>query len=62
MRSLRPLSVAELLKVMPTDTSIAAIYTKLFAKNTVDSDIPQWSNGLAWNELHISTESPSNWD
>ncbi|SUP37080.1 IS1249 family transposase [Veillonella criceti] len=62
MHSPRPLSISEILKVMPTDESISLIYQRFNERNKVDYSIPQWGDGLAWNELHKSTEFPTYWD
>ena len=42
MHSPRPLPVSEILKVMPTDKSIAAIYQKIFEREKRTSSIPTW--------------------
>ena len=62
MHSPRPLSISEILKVMPTDKSISLIYQRFNEREKVDYSIPQWGDGLAWNELHRSTEFPTYWD
>lgn len=62
MHSPEPLSASEILKVMPTDESIAAIYDRINAKNKPDASIPQWGDAVVWNELHMSSDFRSNWD
>ena len=62
MHSPRPLSAAEILKCMPTDETISRAYQRLNAKNKVDYSVPQWGEGVAWNELHMSTDFPTPWD
>jgi hypothetical protein len=62
MHSPRPLSAAEILKVMPTDATISAIYKRLAEQNKVDTSIPHWGTAIAWNEFHMSTTFPTYWD
>lgn len=62
MHSPEPLSASEILKIMPTDESIAAIYERINAKNKPDASIPRWGDAVVWNELHMSSDFRSNWD
>lgn len=62
MHSPRPLSVSEILKTMPTDQSIDAIYRRMTRKERREDTIPMWGDAIVWNELHTSTEYPSYWD
>lgn len=62
MHSPEPLSASELLKVMPTDQSIADIYNKLAARRKIDGSIPQWGDAVVWSELHKSTSYPEIWN
>ena len=62
MHSPRPLSVSELLKVMPTDKSIAAIYQKISELDKRTSSIPTWGDAVVWGELHKSSEFQNYWD
>lgn len=62
MHSPEPLSANELLKVMPTDKSIADIYNRLSDKRKLDDSIPTWGDAIVWNELHRSTEYPELWN
>lgn len=62
MHSPEPLSASELLKVMPTDKSIAAIYEKMLDAGKHDISIPRWGDAVVWGELHMSSDYPSYWD
>ena len=62
MHSPKPLSASEILKVMPTDKSIADIYRKMNIKNRTEGTIPGWGDAVAWNELHMSKSFPTYWD
>ena len=62
MHSPKPLSANEILKVMPTDKSIADIYSKMFARMKPDSIIPNLGDAVVWNELHHSGKYPENWN
>ena len=62
MHSPRPLPVSEILKVMPTDKSIAAIYQKIFEREKRTSSIPTWGDAVVWGELHKSSKFQNYWD
>ena len=62
MHSPEPLSANEIIKVMPTDKSIAEIYRKMFAKMKPDSIIPDWGDAVVWSELHHSDKYPEIWN
>ena len=62
MHSPKPLSAPEILKVMPTDKSIADIYRKMSLKNKTEGTIPGWGDAVTWNELHMSGSFPTYWD
>ena len=62
MHSPKPLSAAEIIKVMPTDKSIAEIYRKMFARMKPDSTIPNWGDAVVWSELHHSGKYPEIWN
>lgn len=47
-----PLDPADILKVMPTDDDIDAIYNKLTKSEKLSSDIPKWGDAVMWSELH----------
>lgn len=62
MHSPEPLSASEILKVMPTDKSIAEIYQKMTNQEKLSGLIPEWGDAIVWSELHHSGEYPSYWD
>ncbi len=62
MHSPRPLPVSEILKVMPTYRSIAAIYQKIFEREKRASSIPTWRDAVVWGELHKSSKFQNYWD
>ena len=62
MRSPSPLPAAEILRVMPTDRSIAAIYEKLSERQRLEGTIPQWGDAIVWSELHHSEPYRMDWD
>ena len=57
-----PLSSSEILKTMPTDQSIAAIYERMNRRYRIDRSIPSWGDAIVWGELHKSDPYLSNWD
>jgi len=61
MHSPKPLSAKELLKVMPTDGSIAEIYKRLSPQKKIESSIPIWGDAIVWSELHRTTPYPELW-
>lgn len=62
MHSPRPLSASEMIKVMPTDKSISAIYNKMSARAQLEYSIPDWGDAVVWGELHQSAKYPDPWD
>ena len=62
MHSPEPLSATDILKVMPTDKSIADIYKKMTNQEKMSGIIPDWGDAIVWSELHTSGEYPSYWD
>lgn len=62
MHSPEPLSASEILRVMPTDKSIAEIYKKMTNQEKLSGLIPDWGDAVVWSELHHSGEYPSYWD
>ena len=57
-----PLPAAEILRVMPTDRSIAAIYERLGERERLEGTIPQWGDAVVWSELHHSEPYRMDWD
>ena len=62
MHSPKPLSATEIIKVMPTDKSIAEIYRRMFSRMKPDSTIPNWGDAVVWSELHHSGKYPEIWN
>ena len=62
VHSPEPLPVAEILRVMPTDRSIAAIYDRLGERQRLDGTIPRWGDAVVWSELHHSEPYRMDWD
>jgi hypothetical protein len=62
MHSPRPLSASEILKVMPTDKSIADIYRKMSAKGKLEKSIPNRGDAVVWEEFHRSSKYPELWN
>ena len=62
MHSPKPLSASEILKVMPTDKSIADIYHRMTHKEKLEKSIPTWGDAIVWEEFHKSTEYPVIWN
>jgi len=62
MHSPRPLSASEILKVMPTDKSIADIYKRMTSSGKLESILPGWGDAVCWSELHRTSDYPIRWD
>lgn len=62
MRSPEPLPAAEVLRTMPTDRSIAAIYGRLDERQRLEGTVPQWGDAIVWSELHHSEPYRMDWD
>ena len=62
MHSPEPLSVSEILRVMPTDKSISDIYERISDSEKRTSTIPMWGDAIVWSELHREDNYPSYWD
>ena len=62
MHSPSPLPAAEVLRVMPTDRSIAAIYERPSRRERLEGTIPQWGDAVVWSELHHSEPYRMDWD
>lgn len=61
MHSPNHLPMHEILKVMPTDKEIAAIYQKMTANERSFEELPQWGDAIVWSELHHSGHFFSTW-
>ena len=62
MHSPEPLSASEILRVMPTDKSIAATYKRMTYQERLKDSIPNWGDAIVWGELHMTAEYPVYWD
>jgi hypothetical protein len=62
MHSPKPLSASEILKKMPTDKSIAAIYARMSQRRKISDSIPTWGDAVVWGEFHRSSDYPVYWD
>lgn len=62
VHSPEPLPAAELIRVMPTDKSIADIYNRLTPQKKTDGMIPTWGDAVVWGELHRTTPYPELWN
>ncbi len=62
MHSPEPLPASEILKVMPTDKSIADIYRRMTSKEKLEGTIPMWGDAVVWEEFHKSSPYPHYWD
>jgi len=62
MHSPRPLSASEILKVMPTDRSIADIYRRMTSRGRLEKTIPDWGDAVVWEELHRPSNFPESWN
>lgn len=57
-----PLSLSEILKSMPTDKSIAAIYQKMSEKNRIEKSLSIWGDAIVWSDLHRYDKTFNSWD
>ena len=62
MHSPSPLPAAEILRAMPTDSSIRAVYERLSQQDKLQGTIPQWGDAIVWSELHHSEPYRMDWD
>lgn len=62
MHSPEPLSSSEILKKMPTDRSIAAIYQRMNEKNRIDKSLSIWGDAIVWSDLHRYDKTFNEWD
>lgn len=62
MHSPDPLPASEMLRAMPTDASIKAIYERLAAREQLEGSIPQWGDAIVWSELHHAEPFRMDWD
>lgn len=57
-----PLPAAEILRVMPTDESIAREMRAMSYETRAGAGPQEWGDGLVWEELHKSTPWRRDWD
>ena len=57
-----PLSLSEIIRVMPTDKSIAAIYQKMNEKNRLEKSLSGWGDAIVWSDLHNYDKTFVEWD
>ena len=57
-----PLPAAEILRVMPTDSSIRAICERLDQQDKLQGTVPQRGDAIVWSELHRSEPYRMDWD
>ena len=62
LHSPEPLSLPEILNVMPTDQSIADIYNRMNQKSKLEKSLSVWGDAAVWSELHKSETYFNNWD
>lgn len=62
MHSPEPLSLPEILKTMPTDKSIAAIYQRMNEKNRLEKSLSIWGDAIVWSDFHKYDKTINNWD
>ena len=57
MHSPEPLSLSEIIKTMPTDRSIAAIYQRMNDKSRLEKSLSLWGDAIVWSDLHKMDKS-----
>lgn len=57
-----PLPAAEILRVMPTDRPIEAIYERLDERGKLEGTIPRRGDAVVWSEPHHSEPHRMDWD
>lgn len=62
MHSPEPLSLSEIIKVMPTDQSIAAIYQRMNEKKRLEKNLSIWGDAIVWSDLHKVDKTFGGWD
>ena len=62
MHTEHPLSAAQILKVMPTDTQIEQAWQQASRDHPAAGIIPQWGDAIAWHELHHHSPYRTDWD
>ncbi|MCQ2492939.1 MAG: IS1249 family transposase [Lachnospiraceae bacterium] len=62
MHSPEPLSSSEILKIMPTDKSIAVIYQRMNEKHRLEKNLSIWGDAIVWSDLHNMDKTFNDWD
>ena len=62
MHSPEPLSLSEIVKIMPTDKSIAAIYQRMNDKSRLEKSLSVWGDAIVWSDLHKMDKMFVDWD
>lgn len=63
MHSPKPLSLAEILTVMPTNKSISDLYNTMNSQSQLEGSIPSWGDAIVWSEFHNYDENfHKHWD
>ena len=57
MHSPKPLSLAEILTVMPTNKSISDLYNTMNSQSQLEESIPSWGDAIVWSEFHNYDEN-----
>lgn len=58
----KPLSLTEIIKVMPTDQIITAIYQRLNEKAHLEKSLFIWGDAIVWSDLHRTDRTFDGWD
>ena len=61
MHTEHPLSAAQILKTMPTDTQIEAAWHHCSHEHAANGVIPRWGDAIAWHDLHHTTPYTNTW-
>ena len=62
MHSPEPLPLSEIIKTMPTDKSIAAIYQRMNEKQKLEKSLSIWGDAIVWSDFHKVDKSFNDWD
>ena len=62
MHSPELLPLSEIIKTMPTDKSIAAIYQRMNEKQRLEKSLSIWGDAIVWSDFHRYDKSFNDWD
>ena len=62
MHSPEPLPLSEIIKVMPTEQSITAIYQRMNEKHRLEKSLSIWGDAIVWSDLHNVDRTFDGWD